>query len=120
MTSNVKYVTPQDNVVNAAQIMKNLNVGSVPVCEGQRPVGILTDRDIVLRNVAQGNDHTNTSVAEVMSNRVIFGSPDMDVHEAAALMSKNQIRRLPVVENGKVIGMVAIGDLAVQNILVDD
>src|SRR5699024_1574195 len=119
-TSNVKYVTPQDNVTNAAQIMKNLNVGSVPVCEGERPVGMLTDRDIVLRNVAEGYNHSNTNVSEVMSNRVIFGTPDMDVHEAATLMSKNQIRRLPVVENGRVVGMVSIGDLALQNILVDD
>ena len=120
MSREVKYVNVQDNITNAAKIMKDLNVGCVPVCEGQRPVGMLTDRDIVIRNIAQEKDINNTSVADAMSNRVIYGTPDMDVHEAAALMSKYQIRRLPVVENGKIVGIVAIGDLAVQNKLVDD
>ncbi len=120
MTKNVKYVTTQDNVSNAVEVMKKLNVGVVPVCEGQRPVGMLTDRDIVLRNEAEGKDYNNTSVSEVMSNRIIYGTPDMDVHEAASLMSKYQIRRIPVVENGKIVGIVAIGDLAVKDKLVDD
>lgn len=120
MTRDVKYVTTQDNVTNAAKVMENLNVGCVPVCEGQRPIGMLTDRDIVLRNVAKGKDINNISVTEVMSGRVVYGTPDMDVHEAAQLMSKHQIRRLPVVENGRIVGIVAIGDLAVQNVLVDD
>lgn len=120
MTKDVKFVNTNDNVTNAAKIMENQNVGAVPVCEGNRPVGMLTDRDIVLRNVAQGKDYNNTVVSDVMSNRVIYGTSDMDVHEAANLMSKYQIRRLPVVENNKIVGIVAIGDLAVQDILVDD
>lgn len=120
MSREVKYVNVQDNITNAAKIMKDLNVGCVPVCEGQRPVGMVTDRDIVIRNLAQGKDSRNASVADAMSNRVVYGTPDMDVHEAAALMSKYQIRRLPVVENGKIVGIVAIGDLAVQNKLIDD
>src|SRR5699024_5987955 len=110
----------QDNITNAAKIMEDLNVGCVPVCEEQRPVGMLTDRDIVLRNVAKEKNGNNTNVTEVMSNRVVYGTPDMDVHEAAELMSKYQIRRLPVVENDRITGIVAIGDLAVQNKLVDD
>lgn len=120
MTKNAKYVTTQDNITNAAKIMEDLNVGCVPVCEEQRPVGMLTDRDIVLRNVAKEKNGNNTNVTEVMSNRVVYGTPDMDVHEAAELMSKYQIRRLPVVENDRITGIVAIGDLAVQNKLVDD
>lgn len=120
MTKNVKFVNTQDNVTNAARIMQKLNVGAVPVCEGQRPVGMLTDRDIVLRNVAEGKDYIHTNVSEIMSNRVIYGTPDMDVHEAASLMSKHQIRRLPVVENGEIVGICAIGDLAVEDKLVDD
>ena len=120
MTKNVKFVNTNDNVSSAAKIMESMNVGAVPVCEGKRPVGMLTDRDIVLKSIAQGKDFNNTNVCEIMSNRVIYGTPDMDVHEAAHLMAKFQIRRLPVVENNNIVGIVSIGDLATQNILVDD
>ncbi|RBP46637.1 CBS domain-containing protein [Garciella nitratireducens] len=120
MSKDVKYVESKDNIINAAKIMKDLNVGCVPVCEKERPIGILTDRDIIVRNIAEGRNINNVNVEDTMSNRVVYGTPDMDVHEAAVLMSKYQIRRLPVVEKGKIVGMVSIGDLAVQNNLVDD
>lgn len=120
MTTNVKYVTTQDNITNAAKVMENLNVGVVPVCEGERPIGMITDRDIVLRNVAKGTDYNNTSVGDIMSNGVIYGTPGMDVHEAASLMAENQIRRLPVVEDGKIVGIVSIGDLSLQDKLIDN
>lgn len=114
MTNDVSSVAPNSSVNEAAQIMKNLNVGCVPVCNGNEPVGIITDRDIAIRNVAENGDF-NTPVESIMSNNLVYGSPDMSVHEAAELMSKNQIRRLPVVENGNLVGIVALGDLAVQS-----
>ncbi len=120
MTTNVKAVDLSSNVSEIAKEMKELNVGSMPVCDkNQNVVGIVTDRDIVLRNVAEGNRGKNKA-KEVMSTQLITISPDAHVHEAARLMAENQIRRLPVVENGKLVGMVSIGDLSTQNIYVDE
>jgi len=103
-------------VEDAARMMKELNVGSLPVSENGSITGIITDRDVVLRNVAGGRTPTNTRVDEVMSKTVITATPDMDVHRAADLMAQNQIRRLPVLENNRMVGIVSIGDLAVRNI----
>ncbi|MBO8137557.1 MAG: CBS domain-containing protein [Desulfotomaculum sp.] len=116
MTENVATVSPQQTVAEAAQIMSRYNVGSVPVVQNGKPVGMLTDRDITLRVSAQGQDANTTQVQSVMSSGVMTGTPEMDVHEAAKLMSQNQIRRLPVVQNGQVAGIVSLGDLAVKNI----
>ena len=119
MTKDVSYVTPDSNITNAADIMKSLNVGIVPVCDNnQAPVGVVTDRDIVLRSVAGNN--TNQNIENVMSKNIVSVSPDTDAHEAASLMAQNQIRRLPVVENNKVVGMLSLGDLANVNIHVDE
>jgi CBS domain-containing protein len=79
-------------------------------------VGVITDRDIVLNVVAEGKDVNTTQIANCMTSSVITGSPDMDVHEASDLMADHQIRRLPVVENGRLVGIVAIGDLATVSI----
>lgn len=120
MTTNVMTVSKSSSVKEAANYMKNLNVGSVPVCDdNNKIVGMVTDRDIVLRNVTEGLS-PNSSIDNVMTQNVTTVTPDTDVHEAARLMSEKQIRRLPVVENGNVIGILSIGDLAVKNILVDD
>lgn len=120
MTSNVSTITTNSTIQEAAHQMKNLNVGSIPVCDNsRRPVGIVTDRDIVIRNVSEGMGG-NTSVDNVMSKNVITVSPDTDIHEAAEIMANNQIRRLPVVENDQIIGIVAIGDLAVRDIYVNE
>jgi CBS domain-containing protein len=96
--------------------MKKLNVGCIPVTENGRVVGIITDRDVVMRNVADGKTPENTRVDEVMSKSLITATPDMDVHRAADMMAQNQIRRLPVLEKDRMVGIVSIGDLAVRNI----
>lgn len=113
MTTNVSTVESNSKISDAAKVMQNLNVGSVPVCEGARPVGIITDRDIAVKSIANGGDG-NTPVNQVMSNNLVYGTPDMSDQEAVKLMSENQIRRLPIVENGNIVGILALGDLAVQ------
>lgn len=120
MTSNVSTISTDSTIQDAAYQMKNLDVGSIPVCDSsKRPVGIVTDRDIVIRNVSEGMGG-NTSVDTVMTKNVITVSPDTDIHEAAEIMSNHQIRRLPVVENNKIIGIVSIGDLAVRDIYINE
>ncbi|SEF51010.1 CBS domain-containing protein [Caloramator fervidus] len=120
MTTNVSYVTPNTPVIEIAKIMKEKNIGSVPVVDGDKVVGIVTDRDIVLRDVAMGKDFNNALAKDVMTVGVTTANPNMDVHDAARLMAEKQVRRLPVVENGRLVGMLAIGDLAVESKLVDD
>lgn len=114
MTNTISSVNPNSTIKEAASIMKELNVGSVPVCEGKRPIGIITDRDIVIRNVANAGD-VNTPVSQVMSQNIVYGNPNMSDREAADLMSARQVRRLPIVENENIVGIVALGDLAVNN-----
>ncbi|WP_339229718.1 CBS domain-containing protein [Oceanobacillus sp. FSL K6-2867] len=116
MTSNVMTINETQSVQEAAAIMSQYNVGAIPVVNNSgQMVGIITDRDITLRTTAQGQN-AQTPVSQVMTaQQMVQGTPDMGVHEAAQLMADQQIRRLPVVENGNLIGMVALGDLAVQN-----
>ncbi|RLL45145.1 CBS domain-containing protein [Oceanobacillus piezotolerans] len=116
MTKNVVTVTDRQSVQEAAALMSQYNIGALPVVNtGGQMVGIVTDRDITLRTTAQGQG-SETPVREVMTaQQIVQGNPNMDVHEAAQIMSQQQIRRLPVVENGQLVGMVALGDLAVQN-----
>ncbi len=113
MTKDVSTVSPDSTINEAAKIMKELNVGSVPVCEGTKPVGIITDRDIAIRNVAQG-EGADVPVKNVMTKNVVYGSPDMSIDEAARIMADNQVRRLPVVENNNIIGIISLGDIAVD------
>lgn len=119
MTTEVSTVAPNDTVAKAASIMDQLNVGSVPVTDGSRVVGIVTDRDIILRGVAKGKD-PNQKISEVMTSNIKCATPDMDVHTVADLMAENQVRRLPVVDNDNLVGIVAIGDLAVENIFENE
>jgi CBS domain-containing protein len=120
MTSKVESVTPYATILDAAKKMKSHNVGTIPVCEGDKIVGIVTDRDIVLRIIADGKDTMTTKCGDIMTKELILGSPEMDAHQAAQLMADEQIRRLPVVDNGKLVGIVAIGDLAVKPIYVNE
>lgn len=120
MTSSVDWVTPDTSVVEVAQMMKKVDVGSIPVCKDNRLIGIITDRDIVLKVVSAGGNTQNISAKNIMSSDVISVSANDDVHEAANFMSKYQIRRLPVVENGNLIGIVAIGDLAIEKIHINE
>ena len=113
MTSNPRTVSPSDTIQNAARIMRDEDTGAVPVVENGRPVGMVTDRDIVVRAVANGE--LNRPVRDVVSGNVITADPDMSTREAAELMSEHQIRRLPVVENDRLVGIVSLGDLAVKD-----
>lgn len=121
MTTNVTTADLNSSISEVAQSMRHLNVGSIPVCDKSRNVvGIVTDRDIVLRTVAGGSDVNSAKAQEVMTTQIVSVSPETDAHEAANIMAQNQIRRLPVVENGKLVGIVAIGDFATQNIYVNE
>jgi CBS domain-containing protein len=112
MTSNPRTVSPEDTIQNAARIMRDEDTGVVPVVENGRAVGVVTDRDIVVRAVADGE--LNRPVRDIVSGDVVTARPDMSTKVAAQLMSEHQVRRLPVVENERLVGIVSIGDLAVK------
>lgn len=120
MTRDVRTCDPDAPVTVAAQIMSDHNCGAVPIVSDGKLMGILTDRDIVLRVVAKGMDVNTVECGECMTGSVITASPEMDAHEAADLMAREQIRRLPVVENGRLVGIVALGDMARVHIHVDE
>lgn len=115
MTKSPVCVKSNDTVEKAATLMKEHDVGSIPVCEGSNVVGMVTDRDITLKSVAGGKDTKNQKISEVMSTKVIIGNPNMSLDEASKLMSQNQIRRLPIVDNNNLVGVVALGDLATES-----
>lgn len=113
MSNSVIRINPEENLAVAARTLEHYNIGSLPVCGSDgRLCGILTDRDIVTRCLAAGRSVQNTSVRDVMTRQVVSAKPDMDIGAAAHLMGRQQIRRLPVLENGKLCGMVSLGDLA--------
>ena len=115
MTNPVIRIHPDETVAVAARTLTHYNIGILPVCGGDgRICGLVTDRDLVTRCLAAGRSPQNTSVRDVMTSQVIAACPDMDSAAAAELMGKAQIRRLPVMENGRLCGMVSLGDLAVQ------
>lgn len=119
MSKEIASLSSEDSIEKAAQLMKEHNVGSVPVCSQDKIVGIVTDRDIALRSVASGQDSKQHKVSEIMTSNPVVGSPDMNVQDAAKMMSESQIRRLPIVENNSLVGMVALGDLSVEPSLQD-
>ncbi len=113
MTRGVEVVSPQDTIRTAAAKMDDLNVGVLPVCDGQRLVGMITDRDITVRSTAEGLDPWTGHVRDAMTPEVISCSEDDDVAEAARLMKEKQIRRLPVMSRANdLVGIVSLGDLA--------
>jgi len=114
MTKDVAYVRPEDSVYQAAQLMHQENVGAIPVCDNNGVVGMVTDRDIVVRNVVSGADPKTTPVSNIMTTGVATVTPDTDVNKIGGIMSQHQVRRLPVVENNKLVGIVSLGDLAVD------
>ena len=113
MTANPKTVSPDDTVQAAARIMQAEDTGVVPVVEHGKVLAMVTDRDIVVRVVAEGGS-ISTPVRGVASQDVVVASPEMSTREASELMSQYQVRRLPVVENDRLVGIVSIGDLAVK------
>src|ERR671914_1287879 len=113
MTSNPRGVETSTPVVEAARLMKSEDVGSLPILEGERLVGMVTDRDIVLRVVAEGKDVQSSTVGEIASRDLVTVDPQQDLDEALRLMAQHQVRRLPVVEeDGRLVGILAQADVA--------
>jgi len=113
MTDTVIRVSPEESVSVAARALTHYNIGILPVCGGNgRLCGLVTDRDLVTRCIASGRNPERTAVREVMTRDLVCARPEMDAAEAAALMGREQVRRLPVLENGRLCGMVSLGDLS--------
>jgi CBS domain-containing protein len=120
MTTEVETVTLKDNVYEAAVKMKEWNVGIIPVVdEQQHCIGVITDRDIVVRGIAEKREGS-ASVEQVMSKGIVTGTPEMTVDEAVRCMADQQIRRLPIVEDNCLVGIVAMADLAVREQFVNE
>jgi CBS domain-containing protein len=115
MTRDVQLIGPDDTLQLAAQLMDQLNVGSLPVCSGRELLGMVTDRDITVRGTALGADPTTVRVADVMSRGTEFCTEDQDAQEVLRVMGAAQVRRLPVVDvDRKLVGIVSLGDLATR------
>ena len=115
MTKSPEVVAPEASLIDAAQTMRSLDVGVVPVCESDRLVGVVTDRDIVVRAAAEGKDPTKCLVADAMSAGVSYCFEDDDLVHATRIMEDKQVRRLPVLNQKKrLVGIVSLGDLAVS------
>ncbi len=120
MTRQVVSVSQSSTLGEVATEMKNLNVGSIPVCDNNsRLLGIVTDRDMVVRGLTQGYE-SQSIVRDVMTASPVSVTPDTDVTEVTNLMAEHQVRRLPVVEGGTLVGIVSIGDVAVRDRLIDE
>lgn len=120
MSRDVASLNVDDSISKAAQVMKQLDIGSVPICKQNSIVGIVTDRDIAIRSTANNKQSATQTVREIMTSNPTVGTPDMDVHDAVRIMSQKQIRRLPVVENNSIVGMVSLGDISTEPILQDN
>ena len=115
MTRNVEIIAPKTTVQEAAKKMKDLNVGAIPVCDGDKLAGMITDRDLVVRVLAEGRNPKTVPVSDAISTDVVFCFEDDDVERASQLMAQHQIRRLPIMSSRKrLVGMVTLGDLAVH------
>ena len=113
MCNKVFSCTPSTTVYDAAKLMQQNHVGCIPVCDSQKcMVGIITDRDLVLRGIANNKDAKQTPVREIMTTNVCTTQPNVDMQQAQNKMGQEQIRRLPVIENGQVVGMLTMGNLA--------
>ena len=115
ITHDPEVIRPETALIEAAQKMKSMDIGMLPVCDGDRLVGVITDRDIAVRGVAQGYDPKTARVQEVMTPEVIYCFDDEDVKDVAKKMEEKQVRRLPVLNREKrLVGIVSLGDLAVR------
>ncbi len=113
MSDRVVTIDEREPVIAAARLLKRMNLGALPVTDrGGKLVGMLTDRDIVLRCVALGGDARTMTAGDVMTRGVVTATPDVKVDDAARRMGRGQVRRLPVVENGKLVGMLSLADMA--------
>ena len=116
MSNPVIRIHPEESVAVAARTLARYNIGILPVCGNDgRVCGLVTDRDLVTRCIASGRAASMTPVREVMTTQILSVRPDMDANLAAGIMGRAQVRRLPVLENGRLCGMVSLGDLAVRD-----
>ena len=113
MSASVVSVTPDDTALEASRLLDRYNIGALPVCNATGALrGIITDRDIVTRCLAAERDPSKTPVRDVMSKSVLSVAPDDDVREAGHKMATGRVRRIPVTENGRLVGMITLGDIA--------
>jgi CBS domain-containing protein len=112
MTEDPRSIAPSTSVVEAARLMRDEHIGSLPITDGETLLGMITDRDITTRVVAEAADLATTSVGDVYSKDLVSVEPDKDLEDALALMARHQLRRLPVVEEGRLVGIVAQADIA--------
>jgi CBS domain-containing protein len=116
MSRDVEVIHPNSMLQEAASKMKSLDVGSLPVCDNRKLLGILTDRDITVRAVAAGRDPKRTTVSDTMTPEIIYCFEDQGIEEAAKLMERHQIRRLPILDRSQqLVGIVSLGDLAIES-----
>jgi CBS domain-containing protein len=115
MTRGVRTLTPHDSVISAAQAMEEMDVGAIPVCDGDHLVGMVTDRDIVLRAVAHNRANDQTTLGDVMTAEPLWCYDDQSVDDVIEAMREAQLRRMPVVDRSQqLVGIVSLGDLAVK------
>ncbi|MEX0802498.1 MAG: CBS domain-containing protein [Deltaproteobacteria bacterium] len=116
MTRDVEVVPFDAAVKDAAAKMKQLDIGAIPVCDGQKLTGVLTDRDIAVRLAAEGRNPSDTRVSEIMTKDLFYCFEDQDVEEAATVMEAGQIRRLPILDQDRqLVGIVSLGDISVRS-----
>lgn len=115
MTQELRTLRPQATLVEAARVMRDSDIGDVLIVDGDGALaGMVTDRDLVVRAVADGKDPSSCTVGDVCSPELVTVTPDMDPGDAVRLMSRHAVRRLPVVQDGKPVGVLSIGDLAIE------
>ncbi|AWK51935.1 CBS domain-containing protein [Clostridium beijerinckii] len=120
MSKDIVSLNSEDSIERAAQLMNQFDIGSIPVCNQEKLVGIVTDRDITLKSVAAGVNTNQQKIRDIMTSNPVTGSPDMDIHDAAKIMSEQQIRRLPIIQNNNLVGIVSLGDISLEPNLQDN
>ncbi|WP_027398230.1 CBS domain-containing protein [Anaerovorax odorimutans] len=119
MSTSIVCVRPETSLKQIASLMKQENIGAIPICTDRNEIlGIITDRDIVLRGMSSSLE--NQTAESIMSRNIVYATPNMNSHDAALLLSKNQVRRLPVLENGKLVGILALADIARKPMYIDE
>ena len=122
MCKNVAYLAPNATIQECAKLMSDKHIGCIPVCEGNKKVvGIVTDRDVILRSIACDKDVKTTPLSEIMTTKVCFCSEDDDINNVQAIMSNEQIRRLPVINgNNEIVGIITLGNLCASQYVNSD
>ncbi len=120
MTTDVNFVTTTTTITDIARIMKQKDIGSVPVLQNDKVVGVITDRDIILRVVADNKDSKQVTAQEVMTADPVCIEENENVDTAAEMMAEYQIKRLPVLSKGSLVGILSLGDLAIEQIHMDE